>query len=390
MAGALGCPAFHSKIDTTEGKAARLEVWRRGEGREGGVIVATNALGLGIDVPDVRFVAHAGMPQRLRDFVQESGRAGRDGGRSVSVVVYSRASMEERRGQGKRGGQEEKQQREGSTRTFVSGEVCRRVVLDEVMDGRMDRSECEGGEEACDVCQQRAGQDGDGAAGEAEDDSRAAFERSRQVQQFEQWEAKQERRQAGEETERFRGWLGRWAGQCMYCGIRGRQGREHAFGDCPGQGEEEWGWTEKVRREMEEAMFGKRRMEEYSCCFDCGLPQAWCRGWKASDEDGGRFSRSEEGGCQHGGVVVEMFAAAAIRVGEEVYKDTVEAMRRADGIEKAASEEEVYQWFGRRITWGGVEASTLCRATSRLWQQAEGSGKGREVQSSGGREEGDR
>ncbi|KAL5318141.1 hypothetical protein ACEPPN_013199 [Leptodophora sp. 'Broadleaf-Isolate-01'] len=36
---------------------------------------------------------------------------------------------------------------------FISSGVCRRVVLDQVMDGRMDRERCEEGEEACDVCQ---------------------------------------------------------------------------------------------------------------------------------------------------------------------------------------------------------------------------------------------
>lgn len=48
----------------------------RGQGRavvevdcRGGVIVATNALGLGLDVGDVRLVVHVGIPRRLKDFV---------------------------------------------------------------------------------------------------------------------------------------------------------------------------------------------------------------------------------------------------------------------------------------------------------------------------------
>lgn len=47
--------------------------------------MATNALG--VDMPDVRWVVHAGVPRTLVDLAQESGRGGRDGGRSESCVV---------------------------------------------------------------------------------------------------------------------------------------------------------------------------------------------------------------------------------------------------------------------------------------------------------------
>ncbi|RSL82730.1 hypothetical protein CEP52_016890 [Fusarium oligoseptatum] len=75
LGGLLECSVYHSKIDTAVGKRQRLRLWME----QGQLIVATNALGLGVDVPDVRLVVHAGMPCRLRNYVQESGRAGRDG-----------------------------------------------------------------------------------------------------------------------------------------------------------------------------------------------------------------------------------------------------------------------------------------------------------------------
>ncbi len=75
---------YHARLD----KEVRARNQERFLKEEGVVIVATIAFGMGINKPDVRFVAHLDLPKNIEAYYQETGRAGRDGLPAVAWMVY--------------------------------------------------------------------------------------------------------------------------------------------------------------------------------------------------------------------------------------------------------------------------------------------------------------
>lgn len=69
-----------------ESRTDRQEAWKAGRIR---VMVCTNAFGMGIDKPDVRFVVHFDVPDGPEAYFQEAGRGGRDGKRSYAVMLWN-------------------------------------------------------------------------------------------------------------------------------------------------------------------------------------------------------------------------------------------------------------------------------------------------------------
>jgi ATP-dependent DNA helicase RecQ len=75
---------YHAGLDTKVRQANQDQFLRS----EGIVMVATVAFGMGIDKPDVRFVAHLDMPKNIEGYYQETGRAGRDGAAADAWMCY--------------------------------------------------------------------------------------------------------------------------------------------------------------------------------------------------------------------------------------------------------------------------------------------------------------
>lgn len=83
--------SYHAGL-TSETRDIRQAAWIKGQVQ---IIVATNAFGMGIDKPDVRWVVHFDLPDTLEAYYQEAGRAGRDEKRAYAIVFYDSNDIEE-------------------------------------------------------------------------------------------------------------------------------------------------------------------------------------------------------------------------------------------------------------------------------------------------------
>ena len=84
-ANGISASFYHAGLGP-DSRADRQEKWKTDKIR---VMVCTNAFGMGIDKPDVRFVIHFDVPDSPEAYFQEAGRGGRDGKRSFAVLLWN-------------------------------------------------------------------------------------------------------------------------------------------------------------------------------------------------------------------------------------------------------------------------------------------------------------
>lgn len=431
LAGRLGCRLHHRNVDTPAGKQSLLAGWRGtaglGQGARGDdddavqqVIVSTNALGLGLDVPDVRVVIHIGWVPLLKAYAQESGRAGRDRQPSEAVIITSDVPAARRRADARRSSARKRAAGAGAHGTrlrldiddYLAGQSCRRVILDEVMDGRLDRSGCELGEERCDVCttadehlqppstsnNDDDDDDGDGDKGQrvlslpAHQDITEVQEERRQRL----WRTVHDRtRWIGRQLEELVELVEKWVDNCSLCYYRRLASfRGHSFWDC------ERAEAEEVRAEarlLEHQLREWTTLKAFSGCYICLLPRELCWRWASmtEEQDDDQFADqvrnrgsikggSIKGGsnkyrqrrlekivadssatpCELSGVILAVFSSLwAMQRGATA--ELMEEWMERDGVVLTRVRDRC-RWLGKKVEWGTVESNMLCEVTLRL------------------------
>jgi superfamily II DNA or RNA helicase len=275
ISSALECPFYRARA---EEKGEVLQQWIAGTG---GWIIATGALGTGINIEGIAMIIHVGRPYGLTSFVQQSGRGGRNGEVSESVII---TRVENSSGWKRREIMSEysvEQVDEDAMTEFIQSSGCRRVVLGQYMDGIGAESNCHQTDSVfCDRCKikrsQGFGVEVDVVAGVQEAGLEASPPDPGIAEGFNGTQMIQKRLQAIEEShEQMIGVMDELQGHCIYCrfirgGDIGDQGA-HTYPDCilaeqSGCGYQSYqGWREGVD------------LGTYQHCYKCGLCQKVCR-----------------------------------------------------------------------------------------------------------------
>jgi len=267
------CEVYHANL-SAEVRLSRYNEWVAGRIR---ILVATSALGLGIDYPQVRLVVHQGQSKSMMDFSQESGRAGRDGKPAKSIVFTSEdirakcAWIEDKESQWTghvTGGFK-------AMREWVANSnQCRQLGLAMYMDGK--GTNCVSIKDCvwCDVCRREMSWGGHVRYSDDDMDQRRMLERALWSESEEDADVNMERAQQSTRAltataQKIREMMDGLSERCVICWIN-KVSADHELAEC------ELMHGKCIRCQDERHKLKQCQRVRYwggRCCFSCGLPQ---------------------------------------------------------------------------------------------------------------------
>jgi superfamily II DNA helicase RecQ len=269
VADELDCLRYYSDAGTEEEKSEVLQSWIQGDSK---LVVATTALTEGIDYSYVRIVCYIGPPESATEFIQGTGRAGRDGEGGTCFVVLPKGWRSSARG---RNGELLPEDAMAMER-FLDGPRCRVLPLAMFQDGVAQY--CDQSGYLCDMCTSQGFVE-DGRMGEETEKYRARCvkengvgvqigeARDTGVERLRAYRIEQEERQ-----QMFKHHLDLVQGRCVICLARGKkEGMQHNLDECREQ--EKWAFFQAKKRATGG---GKKWIMGYKACFRCGLHQRMC------------------------------------------------------------------------------------------------------------------
>jgi ATP-dependent DNA helicase RecQ len=267
MSEALNCAFYKAKADD---KGEVLQEWIKGGG---GWIVATGALGTGINIEGIVYVVHVDRPYGLTSFIQQSGRGGRSGEVSDSIII---ARVQNSSGWRRREILSEysvEQVDEEAMTAFMQASTCRRKVLSGYFDRESGVVDCISTDSVfCDHCKTSNSQGGRPKQeepleeGQREELEAQAQPNGRQI-------IAQQLRGLQESQESIIKAMGQLQGQCIYCTImiEGEAGKSHEYSNCIDAEADRCGFA-LYKQWRSGVSFGQAKH-----CWECGLSQRVCR-----------------------------------------------------------------------------------------------------------------
>jgi superfamily II DNA helicase RecQ len=275
---ALGCPFYRAKADD---KGEVLQEWIHGPR---GWIVATGALGTGINIEGIVYVVHVDRPYGLTSFVQQSGRGGRNGEVSDSIIITRvKNSSGWRRREILSAYSVEKVDEDAMT-AFIQTSTCRRKVLGQYFDHESEVIDCISTDSVfCDRCKVSNGP-GAGTKDEEHSEEHRGEPEPEAGPSGRQFIA----RQLGalqESYEMMITVMDQMQGQCIYCTLmqeggqmgasvsQGQrwQGKLHTYSECLDARANNSGFAAYQQWRLG-INFGQAKH-----CWECGLSQSICR-----------------------------------------------------------------------------------------------------------------
>lgn len=276
VSGALTCPFYKARADD---KGELLQEWMG----SCGWIVATGALGTGINIEDIVFVVHIDRPYGLTSFAQQSGRGGRGGEVSDSIVVVRVKTTSGRRRKEVLSEYCVEHVDEEAMTEFLQVKGCRRQVMAKHFDGETEGVDCRSTDSIlCDWCRVNVrrpmipGCEHEEITDKCKDegDRGVGPEASNEVPGSEMIARKL--KDLVEADELVFQAMDILKGGCVYCEFvpidGGATEEPHTYTECSPAVGNQVGYRgfQKWREHLD---FGK----EFRHCFDCGLPQKMCR-----------------------------------------------------------------------------------------------------------------
>ena len=234
---ALDCPFYKAQADD---KGAVLQEWIH----SGGWIVATGALGTGINIEGIVYVIHIDWPYGLTSFVQQSGRGGRNGEVSDSIIIARVQHSSKHKRKEVTSEYSVESVDEEAMVAFMQTKTCRRRVLSHYMDREDGEVDCKSTDSVfCDHCKVynrcRIGRKGEEVKGgykskpDREQDGEQDGEQEPNGQQI----IRQRLRALEEKHESMIKVMNQLQGQCIYCTLMYKRGHMsfeelHAYTEC--------------------------------------------------------------------------------------------------------------------------------------------------------------